>query len=92
MVMPAGTARLLACAFLGAGPGDLAPAQVSHVALELANMLCGCYLSGTETSALFDLNSPEILPPQSAAGVRRFLCDEGPLEISIHLDAASHVD
>jgi CheY-specific phosphatase CheX len=92
IVMSGATARLLACAFLGAEPGDLAPVQVSQVTLELANMLCGCYLSRMETCALFDLNSPEISPSQSAAGVRRFLCEEGPLEISILLHADSRAD
>jgi CheY-specific phosphatase CheX len=55
-------ARDLAAAFLGMPEDELDPAAatVSDLAGELANMVCGCWLTATQPNGLFDLAHPVV--------------------------------
>lgn len=68
-------ARTLAANFIGCEEADVAPAQVTNVAAELTNMLCGAALTKIESDASFDLAAPEAIriaaaepAPDSPAG------------------------
>jgi hypothetical protein len=53
------TARLLAANFLGEAETDISSSDVSEVAGELANMLCGSVMSCVEREHPFALSHPE---------------------------------
>lgn len=54
-------ARTLAANFIGCEEADVAPLQVTSVAAELANMICGTALTKIESDASFDLAAPETI-------------------------------
>ena len=57
-------ARELAVSFMGAAdPAELTSGQISEVLQELSNMVCGSTLSRLAPRVVFDLESPEPLPP-----------------------------
>ncbi len=58
-----GPARTIAANFLGAEDEAGVPeSQVSDVACELANMICGSVLSRLAADVAFDLSHPEVTP------------------------------
>jgi len=59
----AAAARSVAADFLGADESELSEKQVGEVVCELANMICGSVLSRVESSAVFQLAAPRIVPP-----------------------------
>jgi CheY-specific phosphatase CheX len=59
LVASCSLARTLAANFIGCDePADLRSEQVTGVAGELANMICGAVLSSLESDANFDLGAP----------------------------------
>lgn len=48
----------LAASFLGLDPDELTPADVQQVSNEMANILCGSFLSQLEPNGHFDLDAP----------------------------------
>jgi CheY-specific phosphatase CheX len=55
-------ARSISADFLGEDENDLEDSQVGEVVCELANMVCGSVLSRVESTAVFHLESPVIVP------------------------------
>jgi CheY-specific phosphatase CheX len=60
MHLPYEAAANIAANFLGADPEAVSRGQISEVAGELANMICGAVLSRTESTAAFRLASPRV--------------------------------
>ena len=56
-------ARQIAADFLGIDEAEVSDVQTSEVVRELANMICGSVLSRVESSAVFQLAAPRIVPP-----------------------------
>jgi CheY-specific phosphatase CheX len=54
-------APVLASGFFGKDESELAPAEISAVICELANMLCGSVLSRLESGSLFQLGAPQLM-------------------------------
>lgn len=88
-----GPARTIAANFLGAeDEAAIAESQVSDVACELANMICGSALSRLAADVAFDLSHPEVTPargddsgwPEGAA--RTFDLENGSLSAAIQFD------
>jgi hypothetical protein len=59
--------RALAGSFLGMEPDELSAAEVDHVTRELANILCGSFLSELEPGGHFSLSPPEPAPVSELA-------------------------
>jgi hypothetical protein len=53
---------LIAENFLGQPSEEISRSQVEEVLCELANMICGSFLSGLRTDAIFDLSHPRCEP------------------------------
>jgi CheY-specific phosphatase CheX len=66
----ASTVAVLAAGFLGIEEDDLADTQVSSVAGELANVLCGAFLGHLQPTGNFRISPPRITAVQGAAAVR----------------------
>jgi hypothetical protein len=64
--LPQSLAQTLAAAFLGLSEEDLATngAAVHDMSGELANMVCGCWLTRAFPSKLFELDPPVITPSE----------------------------
>jgi CheY-specific phosphatase CheX len=88
------TGRKIAASFLGVDEEAVTEAQIGEVACELANMLCGSVLSRLETQTRFELNSPELNPPETTCqGDRRtahrtLQLEEGTLTLWLELEQA----
>ena len=65
-------ARQIAADFLGEGDDSLPVQKVQEVICELANMICGSFLSHVETSTTFRLASPHLgaEPPADSRPVK----------------------
>lgn len=89
-------ARLLASGFLGAEEDALSQPQTEQVICELANMLCGSFVSQLKSSESFNLSAPELVAcgtPQEAcqgtSAVRQsFELESGILTVALHLEEA----
>jgi CheY-specific phosphatase CheX len=55
--------REIAADFLGIDASEIADTQISEVIRELANMICGSFLSRVESAAMFQLGVPRIVSP-----------------------------
>jgi CheY-specific phosphatase CheX len=53
----------IAADFLGMDAAEIADTQVSEVIRELANMICGSFLSRVESAATFHLSVPRMVSP-----------------------------
>jgi CheY-specific phosphatase CheX len=71
MHLPMEAAANIAANFLGDDPGAVSRQQISEVAGELANMICGAVLSRTESTAAFRLASPRVWLVASADSLSR---------------------
>ncbi len=86
-------ARGIAGNFLGKDDdSELGGDDVEDTVRELANIICGSVLSRMEATALFDIESPEILPataplPPASAGKCRLDVDGGSVTLFLHFDA-----
>jgi CheY-specific phosphatase CheX len=61
--LTSGAARQIAADFLGADEEEVSDLRVSEVVCELANMICGSVLSRVESTTVFRLSTPQIVPP-----------------------------
>jgi hypothetical protein len=61
VALPRALAVDLAGAFCGVRPQSLAPAQVADFAGELANMVCGLWLTQTHRTERFALAAPAVV-------------------------------
>jgi len=59
--LTAASAHEIAADFLGIDAAEISPTQVSEVACELANMICGSVLSRVESTVAFRLGVPRIV-------------------------------
>jgi len=59
--LTAGVAREIAADFLGMEGAEISADQISEVARELANMICGSVLSRVGSAATFCLGTPRIV-------------------------------
>jgi CheY-specific phosphatase CheX len=93
VVIAPGSARTIAANFLGAeDEAGIRESQVTDVACELANMICGSVLSRLAADVAFDLSHPEVTPaaggdsgwPQGAA--RTFALENGSLRAAIRFE------
>ena len=73
----------LAGAFCGVPPDSLDPAQVADFAGELANMVCGSWLTQTHRTERFALASP-VVADAAAADVVAAAADPGALGLVLH--------
>jgi hypothetical protein len=73
----------LAGAFCGVPPESLEPAQVADFAGELANMVCGSWLTQTHRTERFALAAPVVIDA-AAAGVVAAAADPGALGLVLH--------
>jgi hypothetical protein len=60
MRLPAALARDLCASFAGSEPGEQPDAAVDDFVGELANMVCGLWLTRTSREHLFDLQAPVV--------------------------------
>lgn len=84
-------AQSIAAGFLGLDTAELAPAQLSQVILELANILCGAAMSHLWPESTLALEAPELADPCAAmeSGWHRcFRLPEGMLAITIRMAVA----
>lgn len=89
-------ARLVASGFLGTEEEALSQPQTEQVVCELANMLCGFFVSRLESEQKFDLATPELLDAAAVAeewqGIaeaqQSFELESGILSIALRLEAA----
>jgi hypothetical protein len=58
--LPRPLAADLASAFLGVAPDELEPDAIGDMAGEVANMICGCWLTRAFPAELFDLDAPVV--------------------------------
>lgn len=93
--LPLALARELASAFLGMETGDLSPTDplvqdqlVQDLTGELANMVCGRWLTRTQ-GQVFDLEHPVVAPVPDGVcpGWSRYTANGGPLAIELALEA-----
>ncbi len=91
-------ARSIAADFLAAEIYELQEDQVTGVLCELANMICGSVLSRIESSTVFHLSAPRLLPgteiPQGAAysaAEHRVEMFGGALTVAMTMDRAARV-
>jgi Chemotaxis phosphatase CheX len=81
-------AQSVAAGFLGLDTIELAPAQLSQVILELANILCGAAMSHLWPESALALEAPELADPCDAieTGCHRcFTLPEGMLAVTIRM-------
>jgi CheY-specific phosphatase CheX len=71
MHLPPEAAVNIAANFLGDDPAGVSRQQMSEVAGELANMICGAVLSRIESTAVFRLASPRVRLAASADSLSR---------------------
>jgi hypothetical protein len=92
------SARLLAAGFLGEDETDLTDSQPGEVLCELANMLCGSFVSSFERDEVFSLARPELVPAPQDCSVdsdvvnltrRSFQLENGVLTVTVLLEAAT---
>lgn len=88
------TVQKLSASFLGEDEGAIGAGQSGEVLCELANMLCGSFLSRLERNGRFDLSKPEIQPagaevPQDCAIRRKFQAEEGSLQVWLALEQSA---
>ncbi len=94
--MPAETANSLAAGFLGKETaGEVSSTEAMQVAGELSNMVCGCFLSRHEAEKLFELSSPEPVPPDAPAPVpstaHSFQLDTGCIHLTLARRPEAHL-
>jgi CheY-specific phosphatase CheX len=83
VALPRALAADLAGAFCGVRPQSLTPAQVADFAGELANMVCGLWLTQTHRTERFELAAPAVV--EVAVGiVAAAAADPGALGISLN--------
>ncbi len=93
LVIDKAAARGIAGNFLGVDDDSgLSGEDVEDTVRELANIICGSVLSRMEATALFDIESPEILPaaeplPSGAAGKCRLGVDGGSVTLLLEFEA-----
>ena len=75
--LPKPLAADLASAFLGVAADEVDPDAVVDMAGEIANMICGCWLTRAFPAELFDLGKPEVGQGRApgAGGGDRADCD-----------------
>jgi CheY-specific phosphatase CheX len=97
MLLSSAAAATIAANFLGDDPAALGPQQVADVAAELANMICGAVLSRVESTAVFHLATPQVLPgsaelwPPGPAGAPACTLDTGDGTLTVTLETESPV-
>jgi hypothetical protein len=81
-------ARALAAAFLGEDETDLPCEKTGEVVCELANMLCGSFLSRIGNRSTFELSHPELVEASAEMGevCACFELPEGPLSVSVRFE------
>jgi CheY-specific phosphatase CheX len=81
-------AHSLAAAFLGEDEHDLPTEKRGEVICEMANMLCGSFLSRFGGESVFDLSHPELGsdPLEHADAMARFQLPEGEIVVSVRLE------
>lgn len=95
--LSAASARLLAAGFLGEDEEALTASQPGEVVCELANMLCGSFVSGLEGEEKFELASPalcadgaETAEAETSPAVRQsYQLENGILTVTVHLEAVT---
>jgi CheY-specific phosphatase CheX len=89
--LPLGLAKELVSAFLGMEIGDLGPKDplVEDLTGELANMLCGRWLTRTQSGQVFDLEHPVVgvAPEGGCEAWRRYAANGVPLAVELTLEA-----
>lgn len=85
-------ARQIAADFLGLEEAETTVEQTMDVIRELANMFCGSLLSRVESSTVFELAGPEVIPPGEMgpmpANARIAVdLDNGRLVVSLNLES-----
>ena len=98
---PLGTAQIIASNFLGEDESGIDPSQIVEVLCELANMICGSFLSRFESKGVYDLSPPvldDLSPPvfdtlsaqpQARATCQTLQLDEGIVRVWLNLEIAS---
>lgn len=95
--LSAESARLLAAGFLGEDEEALTDSQPGEVVCELANMLCGSFVSGLEGEEKFELASPELTAggaetaeAETPPAVRQsYQLENGILTVTVYLEAVT---
>ena len=85
------TAQKLSASFLGEEESAINEIQRGEVLCELANMLCGSFLSRLEKTDRFELSKPELQSmgvevPRDCAIRREFHAEEGSLQVWLALE------
>lgn len=77
-------AREITAAFLGVDAAEITEEQIGETVRELANMICGSFISSVESDTLIRLDAPagraEPAPPEGA-WLRQMQLDSGGLEV-----------
>ncbi len=79
-----GAARAIAAAFLGIDENEATEAQIGETVRELANMICGSFVSAVESETLFRLDAPAMHAeplPAGGACLRQVELDGGGMEV-----------
>jgi hypothetical protein len=84
LTLPGALARDLAGAFCGVLPGSLNAAQVADFAGELANMVCGLWLTQTHRSERFALAAPVVAAATASSVGAMAAADPGALGMALN--------
>jgi chemotaxis protein CheY-P-specific phosphatase CheC len=81
-------ARILAAGFLGEDEQEFPDAKAGEVVCELANMLCGSFLSLIGSRSTFELSHPELvgIPMEAPIASAAFELPEGRLAVAIRFE------
>jgi hypothetical protein len=93
IAIPMDAARTLAAGFLGEDETEISGKETGEVVCELANMLCGSFLSRIGALSTFELSHPEIVEAPKVASEAADACacfelPEGPLSLALRFENA----
>jgi hypothetical protein len=90
IAIPVDAARTLAAGFLGEDETELCGREIGEVICELANMLCGSFLSRIGALSTYELSHPEVVeaPGEAAGAGACFKLPEGTLSLLLRFENA----
>ncbi len=88
------TVQKLSASFLGEDESSISQSQGGEVLCELANMMCGSFLSRLEKDGRFELSKPELQPvgedvPRDCVIRREFQAEEGSLQVWLAVEQSA---